>query len=868
MASVSAQNNVGMAMDSIQKGSILNDSIPISVHQDSVAIVGDTNLIAQDTTLIAPKDTNQHNLPTSPNAVTSVIDYYAQDSLSFDLRSSKALLYHQANLDYDDANLKAYYVEINFAENELYAKGEPDTSGVLQETPVFRQGSYEVKSHEIRYNFSSKRGLLRNVITQEGESYLHGSIVKKNEDNTSYIRYGKYTTCNLESPHYEVSFGKAKVIPDDKVVTGPLFVRLASIPLIPLPFGMFPNSSKHTNGLLLPTYGNRFDLGPHLSGLGYYFVIKDRIDFSLTTDLYMRGAFGLGLKSNYIKRYKFNGNYDISYAFTPSGERTTKEYKIQHDFKVYWRHQQDRKAHPTNSFSANIDFKTQTYSKNHVEEKLADYTQSKAMSVVNFSTSFKSRYSLGVNAELSQDLIQGNLDMKLPQINFGISQFYPFRRKKVIGKLRWYENISMQYTLDLQNTINTYDSVLVKDFKHAFDNFRLGASHSIPVKSIVKLFKHINWTNSISLTETWQMKGSTQSWGEYDSTTYNYVARDTVYKFYPAHTLAFSSGLSTTLYGMYILKKGRVSAFRHTLTPSVSFSYRPSINKHLYSTYYDTIQREHRRYSYIQGWLYGTPDYKASGRIDFSLSNRLEMKIRSKKDDGEAFKKVVIFENIGISTGYDFFRDSLRLDPLSVNGRTTLFKYIIVSFDLKFDPYTIDTNGRRINKLELNENGRLFRLSTSAFNLSFALNINKELFQKKDREEKTEKKSPSGFGEWNVSLNYIFSYNMADNPDHYLYQRFVDTIISKYTHRLQNSLNMTGSIALTPKWTLNFTTGYNFTDKKISASEFVIERDLHCWVMSFRWIPFGSIRSFEVGIRAKASILRDAKYDKRRELRD
>ncbi|MDR0368868.1 MAG: hypothetical protein LBH82_07000 [Bacteroidales bacterium] len=865
-----AQNNATDTAKTPAVSSFVSDSSLLKT--DSLAAVSTDSIVA---------DSSKKYLPVSKNAVTSVVDYFAQDSVCFNMDSATVYLYHNTDLHYDDVNLKANYVEINFSTNELFSKGIPDTLDKLQGTPVFQQGSYEVKSHELTYNFDSKKGLLRNVITQEGESYLHGEIVKKNEDNTSFIRRGKYTTCNLEHPHFEIDFGKAKVIPNDKVITGPLYLRIANIPtFLAFPFGFFPNSDKHTNGLLMPKYGQHNDLGPYLEGVGYYFALKEKIDFAITANIYLRGAFGAGLKSNYIKRYKFNGSYDIQYAYTPSGERTTAQFLQQHDFRIYWRHQQDPKAHPVNRFSANVDFKTSSFSENTVERNLADYTKSKALSTVNFSTVFKSRYSLGVNAELSQDLVEGNLDMKLPQVNFGVSQFYPFRRKQATGKLRWYENISMQYTVDMQNLINTYDSVLVKDFKRAFEDYRMGMNHNLPIKSTVKILKHISWTNSVTWVESWQInRGVRQQWDGYDirsledtatgiithDTLGSIIRKDTSIGFHQAHNLTISTGLSTTLYGMYTFKKGKVSAFRHTITPSVSFNYRPGINRHLYKTYYDPYFGEDIQYTTIAGSLYATPDFKSSGKIVFSISNRLEMKIRQKKDGEETFKKVTLLDNVTLSSGYDLLRDSLRWDMLTLSGRTTLFKYFNISFNFHFDPYIIDSN-RRVNRYEIKEMKRLFRFSSTAWNISTGINLNREFFRGKNADAKQEQKdSPSGFGDWNLSLSYIFDYNMEDNYDYYRYRR-IDTLIPAHTHRFRNSLTVNANFAITSKWDLNITTGYNFEDKQITPSEFYVERDLHCWIISFKWRPFGYTRGFEFGIRAKANILSDVKYNHRKDL--
>jgi hypothetical protein len=877
------------------------DSTEQIIDTNNTAIENDTNSTKIDST----NNTETRKMRISPNAVTSIVEYFAKDSVEFDLANSMTIMYNETELNYEDVNLRSIYVEIDFSKKELFASGNTDTSGNLYGKPVFKQEGYEFKCHELQYNFDSKKGLIRNIITQEGESYLHGELVKKNEDNTSYIYKGKYTTCNLECPHYEVAFNKAKVIPNDKIVTGPFFIRIANVPInpIPVPFGFFPNSNKRKNGLIPPSkYGlNDNDKGAYLRDVGYYFAIKDLMDFSITGTIYTRGAWGVKLASRYAKRYKLIGNYELEYNFTPKGEKTVKSeheelynhqqaYKVDHDIKVYWKHQQDRKAHPTNNFSADVDFRTSSFAKNNPQGRSVEQNmQSKARSVVNFSTSFKGgKYSLGINADFSQDFSQGYLDIKLPQINFGINQFYPFRRKQVVGKLRWYENISMQYTMDFQNLMNTKDSILINHTKQVFDNMCTGMSHNIPIKSTIKILKYINWENSATLRETWQIKGVKQSWGGFDTNDRPYIIKDTIYNFFAAHDLSLRSGLSTTLYGMYTMKKGRVSAFRHQLTPSVNFDYRPAINKHLYSTYEEEIygmdisetndttymyRVKDVQYSYLTGMLYGAPAYKSSGKLNFSLSNKLEMKVRPKKnekrkeknddEEEETFKKVTILEDLSLSMGYDLLADSNNWSNLDISGRTMLFKQINISFRLALDPYIIGEEGKRMKKTEWKANKRLFRLSNTGVDVSFSYNINKNLFNK--NKEKEKKPSPSGFGDWNISIAYNFSYNMYDNLNFYMY---ADSN-RKYTNEFRNSLSLSGSFALTPKWSLRIDRiGYNFTEKAITPFDIFVERDLHCWIIHFKWTPMGWMRGFEFGIRAKANILKDVEQKIRRDYRN
>jgi len=381
-------------------------------------------------------------------------------------------------------------------------------------------------------------------------------------------------------------------------------------------------------------------------------------------------------------------------------------------------------------------------------------------------------------------------------------------------------------------------------------------THNIPLRSVIKLFKHINWENSATLRETWKIKGVKQWWGEYDSLRYTHVNRKDTIGFFPAHDLRLSSGLSTTLYGMYAMKKGRVQVIRHTLTPNVNFSYEPAINKHLYSSYQD-LSGEEVIYSYVDG----APRYRTSGKINFSINNRLEMKVRSKKED-EPSRKITLLESLSISTGYDLLADSLNWDYLNISGRTIVFKQINVGFRMAFDPYAIGENGSRMKKTELVKNDRLLRMSSTGTDISFGYNINNSLFNKK--EEKEKKESPSGFANWNLNVSYIFSYNMYDNRNFYIHP---DSLI-KYNRDINNSISVNGNFDLTPKWKLGVQSGYNFTQKSMVISEFRIERDLHCWLINFKWVPFGNYRRFEFEIRAKASILQDAKLPQRREYID
>lgn len=837
-----------------------------------------TNDVKKDTSLstttadsLNTDSTAARTMKLSPNAITSIVDYYAEDSITFDIQNNKAYLYNQSTITYEDINLQSHLVELDFKQSELKAEGTTDSSGNLINTPVFKQGDLSFNSEELHYNFDTKKGLIKHVITQQDESFLHGDLVKKDAENNSYISHGKYTTCNLPHPHYEAFFGKAKVMPNDKMVSGPLGIKVAGVPLpVGLPFGYFPmNNQKHKNGLLMPTFGEDPSHGFYFKGIGYYFAIKDVVDFAITGDIYTRGSFGATLASNYAKRYKFDGNISLQYSRMRQGEAHTPEFSATNNFKIYWRHQQSAKAHPTNRFSASVSFMNDGYNRNTVTDNIKEATASSTNSSISFSTSWKSRYSLGINAELTQNLAKKYFNLKLPYINFGISQFYPFRRRKVVGKLRWYENISMQYTLDMANNLAmSYDSTTNILSKSTLNNMRYGIRHTIPVKSTIKILKHITWTNSLNYVEAWQFVGVNRSWRDsvdaLSGNHYGVVDYDTNWGFWATHDLTYNTDLSTRLYGMYIMKKGRVVAFRHELAPSVSFNYKPGLNKANYKTYTDQLNHKEIRYSPIEGGMYGVPAYKTSACINFRISNKLEMKLKG-RHPGDADRKVTILEDVTLSTGYDFAADSLRWKKLSLSGRTTLLRTITLSFAFDFDPYSIDSSGVRCNTTEWKANHRVFRMSSTSWVLGLGYTFNNNTFKNKTK-EKEKVESPSKFGEWSLSFNYNLAYNLYDNYNYYQYY-YVDTM-QKYDHTLRNIINVNGRVALTHKWSFTFSTGYDFTKKEFSATELGVVRDLHCWEMSFSWIPIGYYRRFEFTIRAKANILRDVKYPYKKNLTD
>jgi hypothetical protein len=848
------------------------DSVSLSTKKTNLLkgvnrIVDSLNLVTSDDSLqildtVAVEDTL---LQISKDAITSPVDYYAEDSIQFDIKNKKSYLHHLVKVNYEDIQLTSNYMEIDFDNNELFAKGIADSSGQLAGNPVFKQNQTEFKSREMRYNFNSKKGLVSQVITQESDGFLHGEMVKKMNDSVNFVYRGSFTTCNLSHPHYGFTFKKAKVIANDKIVTGPIQLHIADVPTpLAAPFSLIPNQKGHRNGILIPSYGESAELGFYFKGIGFYAAFYDMFDIAITGDIYTRGSFTLNAKSNYIKRYKFSGYVDAAYSLTRSGEQTTPSYRISNDFKLTWRHTQDPKAHPRNRFSADVNFLTSSFNQRNIVD-VDQYVNTNFTSAISFSTSWASNFSLGVNADLSQNVQTKLMQLNLPNINFNISQFYPLRRREVVGKLRWYENISMSYNLIMTNRMHLYDTLPLE--KQIPANMNFGMSHAIPISSTIKVLKYLDWNNTINLNEYWQFRGAYQSWGQ-DTNGNVKIQKDTVYGFWAIHDFGYTSTLRTTLYGMYSLKKGKVKAFRHEMIPALSFAYRPNINRDHFESYYDSIMQKEIVYSPTEGFLYGRPLDKQSAIMTFSLSNKLEMKVSNKKDSLGKTKKVTLIENVTISSSYNFTADDsiiFRWQPLAINGRTTILKALYLNFSAGLDPYIIGSQGRKVDTFEINVNKKLFRLSNTSWSVSLDYSLNDQTFKNKKSNEEENNTSFSSLGKWNISFRYSFSYNLSDNMRYYNVS-IRDT--NKYNKRITNTLNINGNIHLTQKWRLGFTTGYDFTNKMISVSSFDIYRDLHCWEMSFKWRPFGSYRGFEFAINVKSGMLKDLKYNVDKDYRD
>jgi len=804
------------------------------------------------------------------NVLNAKVDYSASDSIRFDIKDKKSYLYNSATISYESLNIKSDYIELDFNLNTLTATGIPDSAGKEKGLPVFKDGEQSFKAKKIKYNFKTKKGLSSDVITKEGDSYLHGSTVKKMSDDITYIHNGKYTTCDLDHPHYHIDFVKAKVIPKNKIISGPAYLVIEDVPTpIAIPFGFFPNKNGRHSGILLPKYGESANRGFFFEDLGYYWGINDYLDMEFRGDIYTRGSWGLKNTTRYKKRYKFDGYLSVSYAFNKIGQENTPEFSSSRDFSIKWKHIQDPKARPNSKFSADVNFQSGKYNQ-YNPVSTTDYLSNTFSSSISYSATLFQKIYLSANLTHSQNTNTHRIDMSLPDINISVNRFYPLRRKNHIGTIRWYENIGVDYRATAQNKISTYDSLLFRET--SLKQFQNGISHTLSISNPIKLFKFFTLTNSFTFNEKWYINSIRKTWRNdtlisKNDTIVGYLKTDTMYGFKASHDFSLGSSLNTKLYGILLFKRGPLRAIRHVITPSVGFSYRPDFSKNFWG-YYKTVQTDTlghtARYSIFQNGIFGSPPSGKSGSLNFSISNNLEIKVRSRKDTITGTKKIVLIENFTISTSYDFAKDSLKWAYLSLRGNTRLFKYINITYASLWDPYIIDSLGRRRNQFELNVNKRLFRLDNTSWNFGVSMTLNPNMFKKGNNENPI---NPPSYIQNPDEVNFKIPWSLNFNYN-LVYTSQYMALTDKTEKKLIQTLSINGDLSLTPKWKIGVSTGYDFEQKKISYTSVNIYRDLHCWEMRFEWVPIGFRKSWNFIIRVKASVLQDLKIEKKKDFRD
>ncbi|TXB66670.1 LPS-assembly protein LptD [Vicingus serpentipes] len=791
----------------------------------------------------------------SKDALESKVKYKATDSIRFDMKSQQVFLFGESEIYYEDIELKAEEIESDLDSNVVTARGKQDSTGKYFGEPIFKQATKEFNAHEIKYNFNTKKGLITDVKTQEGGGYIHGNKIYKNPDNILYIKNGKYTTCNLAEPHYHFGATKLKVIPNDKIITGPadLFIENAPTPFA-IPFGFFPNSNKQRSGIVIPEPGESAQYGFFMLNGGYYLYVNEHLDAQLTGDFYSKGSWGAKFNSNYKDRYHFNGNVNLSYSVFKNSEKEFPDFSERKDFFFRWRHNQDPKARPNSVFSANVNFGTTTNFTNNFNSTSNDYLSSTANSSISYTKRFgNSPFTLNLNASHSQNNLTKLITVRLPDIALNMARIYPLKRKNTVGSQRFYEKIGFGYAMSARNEVTALDSLFnINEPQYLTEKFKNGMRHNIPINTSLKVFKYFSLTPSFNYSEIWYLKTINKNWSD----TSNSVYTDTINGFARGNSYNMSANLTTKVFGMYSFKSKNIKALRHVITPSVGLSYVPENNSGLRS-YTDSSNTTYD-YSIFQDGIYGTSNTVEAGLLNFGLLQNFEMKVRNRKDTINPISKITLIDNLGLTTNYNMLADSFNWSNISLTARTSIFKKINLNFNSTIDPYALDTNGTRVNKSHYSQEGGLGRLTNA--NLAASFSLRSKTSHKKEKESKFATEEELAYINSNlddyIDFDIPWTLNIGYNVN-YSKPQFEDS------KRVIQTLNFSGDVSLTKKWKVGFSSGYDFQNHKYTYTTINIYRDLHCWEMSMQWVPIGFRQSYTFTIKVKSSILQDLKLTRR-----
>ena len=870
---------------------IKNPARTLPVKTDSVRIKSESDKIPSDT-IIDSTDTLQVNdsIPPPKSDIETTINYTARDSIRASIDNKMIWLYGEAKIVYGLIELEAEEIIIDYANTTITAQGIRDSLGNRIGYPLFKNGAELYETKGIIYNFKTKRARIIEVVTQQGEGYLHSDAAFKNDKNEILSVRNSYTTCNLEHPHFRIRATKTKAIPNDKIVAGPFYLEFNDIPLpAGFLFGMFPAQRESKSGILFPSYGEERRRGFNLRNGGYFFDISEYVKLAVTGDIYSKGGHAVNVLSNYMKRYRYNGNVNFGYSKNRLGQNV-EDREVSNDFRLTWSHSPQSKG--TGRFAASVNAATSTFNKNNnlmygSPNELYTNRLSQISTKLNSNVSYNKRFSgtpfsAGVNLSHSQDLRTRLVDLPLPNLTVNMTNIYPFQRK---GKTSSLDNFSLGYAMTATNRITNNigrvspdaktDSIAEFNFQNLplfFENAKKGIRHSMPLSYSFKFLKYFTMSPSVNYEEKWYFERLNWYKSAADSLFYS----DTTRIFNRVSNYSFSAGLNTRIYGMYFFKNknSKIKAIRHIINPSISFGYTPDFTKN--TNYFQTLTDKSGRIVYKerhQGFVYGSSTYGRAGSIGFNIGNNLEMKVKGAKDTVE--RKVMLLNNLSLGSSYNLMADSFKLAPIGISANTNILDNTInINLAATVDPYNYVSSKNEAGVVTERKmdayawmGGSLGRITSATLALNSNLNPKKRAKDKTTREKISEAdipendkqymlQNPNAYVDFDIPWSVNLGYNL--NYGHALNQR----------PSVTQTVQLSGDLSISEKWKVTYSSGYHFESKEFTQTNLGMSRELHCWQMNLTWVPFGRFQSYNFTIQVKASILQDLKLERRKPFLD
>lgn len=895
------------AVDSVQRRDSLGNVVVDTMQMDSLErAIYRHNKVVDDSIRLDSLNRKRSG------GIEAPIEYTANDSLVYDARTQTAHLFGSSNVKYQNMDLASDKIYMSLDSSLVHATGTRDSSvkDGVKNKPVFTMGQDKYETDTIAFNFKTKKAYIDNVYTEQEDGFLRGERSKRDSTGVIYLEHGRYTTCDEEHPDFYIALSRARVRPGKDVVFGPAYLVVADVPLpLAIPYGFFPFTKHYSSGFIMPSYGDEQARGFYLKDIGYYFALSDKWDLKLLGEIYTRGSWGFSAASNYRKRYRYNGSFLFSYQDTKTGDKGLPDYARQESFKIQWSHRQDSKANPYSSLAASVNFATSSYERNNLNSLYnpQTLTQSTRTSSVSWSTTFSSiGLTLSATANLSQNMRDSTLAVTLPDLNIAVSRFYPFKRKHAVGNERWYEKISMSYTGQIGNSINTKEDKFFKS--NLIKEWRNGWNHEIPISGNFTLFNYLNVSPSFRFTDRMQSAKVERSW----DTAKQVEVADTTYGFHNIYNWNFSMGMSTKLYGFWTPSRkifgDKIQAIRHVLTPQVTFSYAPDFGASRYG-YWKTYQKTDAdgnvslvEYSPYSTGMFSVPGRGKTGSISFSLGNNLEMKVKSDKDS-TGVKRISLIDDLAINMSYNMAAKTRPWSDLGMNIRLKWWKNYTFNMNAVFATYAyeLDDQGRPYVGTHTEwGKGRFGRFQGMSQNISYTLTPEKlsKLFGGGSSREDDKRRAGNGDDEgvdtdiesnvdevmergkhnarkekskastdedgymafsmpWSLTFGYGVTMRESNDINKFNYKKM------RYPYKFSQTLNVSGNIRISDGWNISFSSGYDFESHEISMTTASLQRDLHCFNMSCE-VVLAPYTSYNFTFRCNAATLTDAlKYDKR-----
>lgn len=865
---------------------LAQDKFPAK-KQDSVPSIDLIEEIKLDSITIQAKD----SIPEKKPLLLDLIRYTAKDSVKINQKTNKIRLYNEAKLEYQDMELTAGLIVLDYTKNEVYAGRIADSTGTLTQKPIFIQGRDKVNPDSIRFNFDSKRALIWNSKTEQSGMNVFSNFTKKENDSLYYIKNAKVTTStDPENPDYFIRIRQGKLVPGGKIIASVSNLYIANVPTpVFVPFAYFPAGDSKESGFIFPTIGESNQRGFYLQNMGYYLPFSEYFDINLTGDYYTNGSYGLRWDTTYKLNYKFSGNFSFRYEKLVNGERGFDDYSKTSVYNIRWTHRQDTKASPNSTFSASVNLGSSEYFQQSINQlNSSNFLNNNLSSSVSYSRTFPKypRVNISLTSSLSQNKNTQSANLTLPTFQGNIERIYPFAKREGTKK-GIIQNINFQLTTLAESRIQTTEEKLFT--KEMYDDAVGGASHTIPIATNFKILKHLSISAGGTYSEIWTP--NTIAYSNFNET--DGVVKDTIKGFDAFRTYNYSASLGTTIYGTFNFKEGKkLQSIRHTIRPSISYSAQPSFDQY-YDTYIIDADGNTAEYTRFENALFGSPSRSFSNSIGISINNTFEAKITDKDTTATEPKKISLLDNFNISTSYNLAGEVFQLAPFRMSTALKLFKNeLTVNLNATFDPYSLDEENNRINVFHIKNGGGLLRLTSANMNMNFKLN--NDTFKRGEVEEEeeenidaldfAERERLSGggreddlFGKSNDFSNGLFNKDeKSEAITGDLYRTKIPwnlTFAHSLTYRnnvgqkdiTNNSLMISSDVDLTPKWKVGVSSGYDFKGKGVTYTQFRFDRDLDSWRLNFSWVPFSNRASWYFFIGIKSGLLSDLKYEKRRE---